>query len=92
MFFYFQEPYVCTGNLEADFSELCRRNNMAVIPSVVSRPHRPPSPSQAPPPDETKGRKKGDDKKNQPPPEPEPEVLVDENGGIYCLLNGSLWR
>ena len=56
---------------------------MVVIPPVLMRPHRPPSPSQLPPADEKQGKGKGrDDKKNQPPPEPEPEPELDENGGI----------
>ena len=80
---YFSEPHQCTGHFANDFNELCRRNNMVVIPPVLMRPHRPPSPGQVPPADEKQGKGKGrDDKKNQPPPEPEPEPELDENGGI----------
>ncbi len=73
------EPYTCTGHFTNDFSELCRRNSMAVIPPVVLRPHRPPSPTPVPAAEE-KGKGKKDDKKNQPPPEPEPEPVLNENG------------
>ncbi|XP_041358854.1 leucine-rich repeat-containing protein 71-like [Gigantopelta aegis] len=31
------KPYVCCGNFHTDFKELCRRNDMAVIPPVVPR-------------------------------------------------------
>lgn len=55
---------------------------MACIPSVVMRPHRPPSPSQAPVADEKKDKKGGKGKQaDAPPPEPEPEPELDENGG-----------
>ncbi|WAR14880.1 hypothetical protein MAR_004985 [Mya arenaria] len=37
------EPYVCTGNFTADFTELCRRANLAYTPPVVPRP-KPPAP------------------------------------------------
>ena len=75
---------MCTGHFASDFSELCKRANMEVIPPVVPRPHRPASP----PPvavDEPKAGKagKGADKKKQTEavPEPEPEPELDENGG-----------
>lgn len=44
------EPYTCTGNFEADFTELCRRGGIhsSEIPPVVLRPKRPGTP---PPPD-----------------------------------------
>ncbi|XP_041351330.1 leucine-rich repeat-containing protein 71-like [Gigantopelta aegis] len=32
------EVYVCSGHFQTDFTELCRRNEMAVIPPVVLRP------------------------------------------------------
>ena len=56
---------------------------MIVIPPVVHRPHRPPSPSMAPAQEEKTKPGKKDDKKNVPPPEPEPEPSVDENGGVF---------
>lgn len=69
-----------------DFSELCRRNQMTVIPPVVPRPHRPSSPSLQPAAEESKGRAgKKDAGKNQPPPEPETESQLDENGGQWML-------
>ena len=79
--FHLTEPYICTGQFHTDFQEMCRRNSMVVIPGVVLRAHRPPSPSLAPPAEEKTKAGRKDDKKNQPPPEPEPEPEVDENGG-----------
>merc|ERR1712142_770587 len=35
------EPYKCIGNFLTDFNELCRQNNMAVIPAVLTRPKPP---------------------------------------------------
>ncbi|KAL3862655.1 hypothetical protein ACJMK2_008609 [Sinanodonta woodiana] len=69
------EPHICTGNFQADFTELCRRNNMAVIPPVVLRP-RPPGMSIQP---ETKPEK-GGGKGKQPQPEPEPDPELNEDG------------
>ncbi|XP_063727381.1 leucine-rich repeat-containing protein 71-like isoform X2 [Symsagittifera roscoffensis] len=43
------EPYSCTGNIDTDFTELCRRAHMTEIPPVVLRskaPGQPPPPSQ----------------------------------------------
>ena len=83
------EPYSCTGQFVNDFSELCRRAKMVVVPPVVPRPHRPVSP----PPviqDEPKGKAKGGDKKKQAVeviPEPEVEPELDENGGERHILN-----
>ena len=76
-------PYECTGQFGTDFHELCRRSNMAVIPPVIPRPHRPPSPSSVPTPDEKSKTGKKDTAKNQPPPppDPEPEQEQKENGG-----------
>ncbi len=68
---------------------------MAAIPPVVMRPHRPPSPSAQPAPEEKTKAGKKDAAKNQPPPEPEPELEVDENGGktsFFCFSsNFNLW-
>lgn len=77
------EPYACTGNFPNDFKELCQRNNMPedYIPRVVMRPRRPVSPTPPPAADEKPKAGKKDDKKNQPPPEPEPEPVLDVNGG-----------
>lgn len=55
------------------------------IPRVVMRPRRPVSPTPPPAADEKPKASKKDDKKNQPPPEPEPEPVLDENGGTYPL-------
>ncbi|XP_075248491.1 leucine-rich repeat-containing protein 71-like isoform X2 [Convolutriloba macropyga] len=41
------EPYNCTGNIDTDFTELCRRAGMSEIPSVVVRAK---PPGQQPPP------------------------------------------
>jgi hypothetical protein len=89
----FSEPHVCTGHFTNDFTELCQRNNMVVIPSIVHRPRRPPSPSERPPPD-TKEQKKGDKNKQAAPvPEPEPEIELDENGGkrLFMCWTVLLW-
>ena len=67
------EPYICTGHFQSDFTELCRRNRIAVIPPVVSRPHRPPSPGSVPPPDESKTE----------PPEPPPKTYTVRNKFEY---------
>ncbi|XP_074661188.1 leucine-rich repeat-containing protein 71-like isoform X2 [Tubulanus polymorphus] len=75
------EPHVCNGNFTTDFTELSRRRGLIVIPPVVTRPRRPPSPSMIPTMDAKESSKKGrggDDKNKQPEPEPEPEL--DENG------------
>lgn len=80
----FLEPYTCTGHFQNDFYELCRRQNMVVIPPVVLRAKRPVSPIAAPAQEEkaSKGPSKGkDDKKAAPVPEPEPEPELDEHGG-----------
>ena len=74
---------MCTGHFATDFSELCQRNSMVIIPPVVLRPKRPPSPEPQKPPDskEPKGKGKDAKDKNPPPPDPEPEQELDENGG-----------
>ena len=74
------EPYICTGRLPDDFTELCKRAKMVVVPPVVPRPHRPVSPPPAVQ-DEPKSKAKGGDKKKQaveviPEPEVEPETEV----------------
>ena len=74
---------MCTGHFAPDFTELCRRAGMEVIPPVVSRPHRPASPPPAPV-DEPKAKAgKGADKKKQAEAVPEPEPELDENGGKF---------
>ena len=80
--FIIPEPYICTGHFRTDFTELAKRNNMLYVPPVISRPHRPPSPSSVPVADEKKDKKAGKGKPAEaPPPEPEPEPELDENGG-----------
>jgi len=75
------EPYNCTGQFETDFTEMCRRNGLAVIPPVVPRPHRPTSPSlQSPAHADEKGAKKGDKKGKSSAVVPEPEPVVNELG------------
>nr|XP_022305864.1 leucine-rich repeat-containing protein 71-like isoform X20 [Crassostrea virginica] len=69
------EPYSCTGNFQADFTELCRRNSMAAIPPVI---HRARPPTQAAP--ESSKPEKGKDKGKSAVPEPEPEPEVDPEG------------
>ncbi|XP_056002534.1 leucine-rich repeat-containing protein 71-like isoform X4 [Ostrea edulis] len=69
------EPYSCTGNFQADFTELCRRNSMTSIPLVV---HRARPPTQAAP--ESSKPEKGKDKGKSAVPEPEPEPEVDPEG------------
>nr|XP_022303414.1 leucine-rich repeat-containing protein 71-like isoform X12 [Crassostrea virginica] len=69
------EPYNCTGNFQADFTELCRRNSMAAIPPVI---HRARPPTQAAP--ESSKPEKGKDKGKSAVPEPEPEPEVDPEG------------
>lgn len=72
------EPHVCTGNFAADFSELCRRNNMTCIPPVIPRP-RPPAPAVQQDVSPTKGGKdKGKPSVSQP--EPEQEETNDDAG------------
>lgn len=76
----FLEPYSCTGNFQADFTELCRRTGMATIPAVV---HRARPPTQAAP--ESSKPEKGKDKGKSAITEPEPEPELDTEGG-GCLL------
>nr|XP_022303411.1 leucine-rich repeat-containing protein 71-like isoform X9 [Crassostrea virginica] len=66
------EPYNCTGNFQADFTELCRRNSMAAIPPVI---HRARPPTQAAP--ESSKPEKGKDKENAEPP-PKTYVVKDK--------------
>lgn len=79
MWLYFStEPYKCTGNFQADFTELCRRISIAVIPPVILRPHAP-APVVV---QEIKIEKVGKEKGGkQVIPEPEPEVELNEDGG-----------
>lgn len=66
---------------------------MVVIPPVVPRPHRPPSPQPIPIVEEKTKPGRKDDKKNAPPPppEPEPELELMENGGGRRLLHALQW-
>ncbi|KAJ8311435.1 hypothetical protein KUTeg_010790 [Tegillarca granosa] len=72
------EPYNCNGHFQTDFTELCRRNAMAVIPPVVLRAKPPTLMSQAESSKPDKGSQKG--KQAQAQAEPEPEVELDEEG------------
>lgn len=72
------EPHVCTGNFQVDFTELCRRNNMACIPAIVMRP-RPPGAATQPEASPVKG---GKDKGKQAQPEPEPEETTEDGEPI----------
>ncbi|XP_052759913.1 leucine-rich repeat-containing protein 71-like isoform X9 [Mya arenaria] len=73
------EPYVCTGNFTADFTELCRRANLAYTPPVVPRP-KPPAPVTQQEASPVKGGKdKGKQSASQP--EPEPEENPEEESG-----------
>lgn len=67
------EPYKCTGNFQVDFTELCRRINLAVIPQVTLRP-RPPQSSSA---HDSKPDKGAKGKQSVPDHEPEPELNED---------------
>ncbi|KAK3095987.1 hypothetical protein FSP39_021669 [Pinctada imbricata] len=71
------EPYNCTGNFQQDFTELCRRNNMASIPNVI---HRARVPTFSAP--ESSKPEKGKDKGKQAVPEPEPEPELDPEGEL----------
>lgn len=64
-----------------DFTELCRRNNLAYTPPVVLRP-KPPVPQAQ---QETNPAKPGKDKGKQAQPEPEPEETT-EDGGTHSLV------
>lgn len=78
----YDEPYTCTGQFEIDFSELCRRNGLVIIPPVVPRPHIPTAPSPNVP-VEDKGTKKGDKKGAKAAPTvPEPEAPVTAGGEL----------
>ncbi|RUS84468.1 hypothetical protein EGW08_007764 [Elysia chlorotica] len=68
------EPYKCIGNFLADFTELCKQNQMAVVPNVVTRP-KPPGPAGSG--GDGKPDKKGDKKQAAAEPEPEPELNQD---------------
>ncbi|KAL8568352.1 hypothetical protein ACOMHN_040925 [Nucella lapillus] len=71
------EPHKCTGNFQNDFTELCRRLGMAVIPPVMLRPRVPgASASHDSKPD------RGGAKGKQVVPEPEPEPEVNEDGEL----------
>ncbi|XP_033726275.1 leucine-rich repeat-containing protein 71-like isoform X3 [Pecten maximus] len=74
------EPYNCTGNFQADFTELCKRNNMAVIPPVVHRARPPTSQSQVESSKPEKGKEKGKTsaQQQQAEVEPDPELVEGE--------------
>ncbi|XP_052101940.1 leucine-rich repeat-containing protein 71-like isoform X11 [Mytilus californianus] len=70
------EPYSCTGNFQADFTELCRRNSMTYIPPIIPRA-RPPTVmghTESGKPDKGKG------KAPQAPVEPDPDPEQDLDG------------
>jgi len=71
------EPYKCVGNFLTDFNELCKQNNMAIIPAVLTRP-KPPVPITNT--NDGKPEKKGDKGKQVTVPEPEPEIELNEDG------------
>merc|ERR1711963_902249 len=73
------EPYKCIGNFLTDFTELCKQNNMVVVPNVVTRP-KPPQPQAGTA--EAKPEKKADKGKAAAAavPEPEPEPELNEDG------------
>ncbi|XP_070183348.1 leucine-rich repeat-containing protein 71-like isoform X2 [Littorina saxatilis] len=70
------EPHKCTGNFQNDFTEMCRRINLAVIPPVVLRPRPPASVAHDSKPD------KGGSKGKQAAHEPEPEPELNEDGEL----------
>ncbi|XP_060075179.1 leucine-rich repeat-containing protein 71-like [Ylistrum balloti] len=74
------EPYSCTGNFLADFTELCKRSNMAVIPPVVHRARPPTSQSQVESSKPEKGKEKGKTsaQQQQSEVEPDPELMEGE--------------
>ncbi|KAL5019458.1 hypothetical protein ScPMuIL_002350 [Solemya velum] len=53
------EPYTCSGNLQADYTELCQRSGMTVIPPINMRPKPPSSPAQPDAVKPDKGKDKG---------------------------------
>ncbi|XP_076439200.1 leucine-rich repeat-containing protein 71-like isoform X2 [Babylonia areolata] len=71
------EPYKCTGHFQNDFTELCRRMGLMVIPPVALRPRVPgASASHDAKPD------RGGAKGKQAAPEPEPEPELNEDGEV----------
>lgn len=83
-------PHVCTGQFHVDFTELCRRLQPPpyYIPQVLSRPHRPTSPTPLPVIDEKPGKTSKGSKKDQPIQEviEVESPVVAENGGYYLLF------
>ncbi|XP_050396930.1 leucine-rich repeat-containing protein 71 isoform X3 [Patella vulgata] len=71
------EPHMCSGHFQADFIELCRRNNVTFVTPIVLRGKPQPLPSQVPEGKPEKGKDKG---KAPPQPEPEPEPELTEDG------------
>ncbi|XP_064596070.1 leucine-rich repeat-containing protein 71-like isoform X2 [Liolophura sinensis] len=71
------EPYACTGQFQNDFTELCRRSGLTVIPPVIMRPRLPPSVTSHTP-SEGKGEK-GKKGQQQQQPEPDPEAELSED-------------
>ena len=74
----YPEPYGCTGNFQSDFTELCRRDNMTIIPPVVLRAHPPSSTQHIQESKPERGKEKG---KQPAQAEPEPEPELTEDGG-----------
>ena len=60
---------------------------MAVIPPILTRPKRPPSPSAVPPADAKEAKKADKNKQQAVVVEPEPEPEVNEDGGMYLQMS-----
>ncbi|XP_059156224.1 leucine-rich repeat-containing protein 71-like isoform X3 [Physella acuta] len=73
------EPYKCVGNFLVDFTELCKQNSMAVIPSVTVRPKPPAGQSGSV---ELKSSKKEDKKQVIQVHDPEPDTEHPEDGEV----------
>ncbi|XP_052226641.1 leucine-rich repeat-containing protein 71-like isoform X36 [Dreissena polymorpha] len=78
------EPYVCTGNFGADFTELCRRGNMSYTPPVLPRP-KPPAPVTQQEASPVKGAGKDKGKVSATQPEPETEENHDDGESADAL-------
>ncbi|XP_059156229.1 leucine-rich repeat-containing protein 71-like isoform X7 [Physella acuta] len=74
-----EQPYKCVGNFLVDFTELCKQNSMAVIPSVTVRPKPPAGQSGSV---ELKSSKKEDKKQVIQVHDPEPDTEHPEDGEV----------